>query len=181
MGNLPTSAAASARGVEWTALRESALAGYTCLWQDLDGVHIAPAPPDAPRTSILWAWPSAFLVTAVVPHPYGGTVDEQKPRPIWAWEPPARRFDQPLLRVRLDKDMAYVADLTEGRVTPVEAWGNEAQIDGLWVADDTTATLPPDVLRHRAWVEVREELPEEAQPVMFICPAEQVPAGVGSR
>ena len=27
-----------------------------CLWQDLDGLHLAPAPEDSPHTSILWAW-----------------------------------------------------------------------------------------------------------------------------
>jgi hypothetical protein len=32
------------------------LTGWTCLWQDLDGLHVASAPSDPPPTSILWAW-----------------------------------------------------------------------------------------------------------------------------
>ncbi|WP_066913591.1 hypothetical protein [Millisia brevis] len=32
------------------------LSGATCLWQDLDGLHRADPPADAPATSILWAW-----------------------------------------------------------------------------------------------------------------------------
>jgi hypothetical protein len=32
------------------------LADVTCLWQDLDGLHVEPAPQTAPPTSILWGW-----------------------------------------------------------------------------------------------------------------------------
>lgn len=32
------------------------LATATCLWQDLDGLHVEPAPETPPPTSILWAW-----------------------------------------------------------------------------------------------------------------------------
>ncbi len=40
----------------WTEAITSHLRGWTCLWQDLDGLHIAAPPVAAPPTSILWAW-----------------------------------------------------------------------------------------------------------------------------
>jgi hypothetical protein len=40
----------------WPRLVAEALDGYTCLWQDLDGLHVEAPPPDPPPTSILWAW-----------------------------------------------------------------------------------------------------------------------------
>jgi hypothetical protein len=27
-----------------------------CLWQDLDGLHVEPAPRSAPPTSVVWGW-----------------------------------------------------------------------------------------------------------------------------
>ncbi|MGO9294538.1 MAG: hypothetical protein ACLP52_11815 [Streptosporangiaceae bacterium] len=43
--------------MSWT----EAVAGATCLWQDLDGA----APDASPPTSILWAWrPDSWLVRA---------------------------------------------------------------------------------------------------------------------
>lgn len=41
--------------LDWAAARQ-ALVGASCLWQDLDGLHLAPPPKLAPPTSILWAW-----------------------------------------------------------------------------------------------------------------------------
>src|SRR5579875_1003449 len=40
----------------WTQAAGGPLVGATCLWQDLDGLHVAPPPVDPPPTSILWAW-----------------------------------------------------------------------------------------------------------------------------
>lgn len=40
----------------WQAATVGPLAGATCLWQDLDGLHVGPAPGVAPPTSILWGW-----------------------------------------------------------------------------------------------------------------------------
>ncbi|MGH3252492.1 MAG: hypothetical protein ACRDOI_40630 [Trebonia sp.] len=40
----------------WAQAVSGPLAGHTCLWQDLDGLHVAPPPADAPPTSILWGW-----------------------------------------------------------------------------------------------------------------------------
>ena len=49
----------------WAQAAAGPLAGATCLWQDLDGLHVAPAPDNAPPTSILWAWrPDSWLVRA---------------------------------------------------------------------------------------------------------------------
>jgi hypothetical protein len=42
--------------MDWAAARSGPLAGCTCLWQDLDGLHVAPPPGQPPSTSILWAW-----------------------------------------------------------------------------------------------------------------------------
>lgn len=40
----------------WRHLHDR-LQGYECLWQDLDGVHVAEPPERPPLTSIFWAWP----------------------------------------------------------------------------------------------------------------------------
>jgi hypothetical protein len=40
----------------WRQAVAGPLAGATCLWQDLDGLHVEPAPELPPPTSILWAW-----------------------------------------------------------------------------------------------------------------------------
>jgi hypothetical protein len=49
--------------LEWGETLAGPLAGATCLWQDLDGLHVEQAPPDPPHTSILWAWrPDSWLV-----------------------------------------------------------------------------------------------------------------------
>jgi hypothetical protein len=47
----------------WAAAVAGPLAGATCLWQDLDGLHVEAAPATPPYTSILWAWrPDSWLV-----------------------------------------------------------------------------------------------------------------------
>jgi hypothetical protein len=49
----------------WAQAVAGPLADATCLWQDLDGLHVSPAPDSAPPTSILWAWrPDSWLVRA---------------------------------------------------------------------------------------------------------------------
>jgi hypothetical protein len=49
----------------WTDAVTGPLAGATCLWQDLDGLHVSAAPVTPPPTSILWAWrPDSWLVRA---------------------------------------------------------------------------------------------------------------------
>jgi hypothetical protein len=56
----------------WADAVTGPLAGATCLWQDLDGLHVAAAPAAPPPTSILWAWrPDSWLVRARLD---GGTV-----------------------------------------------------------------------------------------------------------
>ena len=45
----------------WTEALDGPLAGATCLWQDLDGLHIEPAPAVAPLTSIVWGWREDLL------------------------------------------------------------------------------------------------------------------------
>ena len=40
----------------WEQAVAGPLAGTTCLWQDLDGLHVEPAPESPPPTSVLWAW-----------------------------------------------------------------------------------------------------------------------------
>jgi hypothetical protein len=49
--------------MEWREALAGPLAGATCLWQDLDGLHVEHAPEEPPYTSILWAWrPDSWLV-----------------------------------------------------------------------------------------------------------------------
>lgn len=40
----------------WAEAVAGPLAGATCLWQDLDGLHVERAPSAVPPTSILWGW-----------------------------------------------------------------------------------------------------------------------------
>jgi hypothetical protein len=40
----------------WTQALAGPLTGATCLWQDLDGLHVEPAPESSPPTSVLWGW-----------------------------------------------------------------------------------------------------------------------------
>lgn len=42
--------------MSWAEATARPLAGATCLWQDLDGLHVEAAPSAAPPTSILWGW-----------------------------------------------------------------------------------------------------------------------------
>jgi hypothetical protein len=48
----------------WAEAVAGPLAGAACLWQDLDGLHVEPAPPAPPPTSILWGWRGDSLVRA---------------------------------------------------------------------------------------------------------------------
>jgi hypothetical protein len=49
----------------WAAAVSGPLAGCTCLWQDLDGLHVEPPPAEVPPTSILWGWRGgSYLVRA---------------------------------------------------------------------------------------------------------------------
>lgn len=42
--------------IRWAQALDGPLAGVTCLWQDLDGLHVQPAPTAPPSTSLLWGW-----------------------------------------------------------------------------------------------------------------------------
>jgi hypothetical protein len=42
--------------MSWTEAVAGALAGATCLGQNLDGLHVSPAQEASPSTSILWGW-----------------------------------------------------------------------------------------------------------------------------
>lgn len=42
--------------MSWAEAVAGPLEGATCLWQDLDGLHVEAAPSAAPPTSILWGW-----------------------------------------------------------------------------------------------------------------------------
>ena len=46
----------------WQQTVAGPLAEATCLWQDLDGLHVEPAPASPPPTSVLWAWAGSRLV-----------------------------------------------------------------------------------------------------------------------
>jgi hypothetical protein len=70
-------------GRPWAQVVAGPLAEATCLWQDLDGLHVAAAPADAPPTSIVWGW----------------------------------RADGSMVRVRLDGDAAFVAELGSSEIS----------------------------------------------------------------
>jgi hypothetical protein len=70
-------------GKTWAGVVAGPLAGATCLWQDLDGLHVSGPPVGAPPTSIVWGW----------------------------------RADGWLVRVRLDGDAAFVAELGPSRLS----------------------------------------------------------------
>lgn len=40
----------------WAEAVAGPLDGATCLWQDLDGLHVSAAPAQPPPTSILYGW-----------------------------------------------------------------------------------------------------------------------------
>ncbi len=42
--------------MSWAEAVAGPLAGTTCLWQDLDGLHVEAVPENAPPTSIIWGW-----------------------------------------------------------------------------------------------------------------------------
>jgi hypothetical protein len=49
--------------MSWAEATAGPLQNATCLWQDLDGLHVEAAPSAAPPTSILWGWrPDSLLV-----------------------------------------------------------------------------------------------------------------------
>lgn len=63
-GELPANGLTGGR-MTWAEALSGPLAGCTCLWQDLDGLHVEPPPLDVPPTSILWGWRTgSFLVRA---------------------------------------------------------------------------------------------------------------------
>jgi hypothetical protein len=49
----------------WAEAVAGPLADATCLWQDLDGLHVEAAPSTPPPTSILWAWRGDWLLVRV--------------------------------------------------------------------------------------------------------------------
>lgn len=46
----------------WADALAGPLTGVTCLWQDLDGLHVERAPASPPPTSVLWGWCEQYLV-----------------------------------------------------------------------------------------------------------------------
>jgi hypothetical protein len=42
--------------MSWAQAVTGPLAGATCLWQDLDGLHVEPAPAEPPPASLVWGW-----------------------------------------------------------------------------------------------------------------------------
>ncbi|MGH3285784.1 MAG: hypothetical protein ACRDPD_14040 [Streptosporangiaceae bacterium] len=51
--------------MSWAEAVAGPLAGATCLWQDLDGLHVEAVPSAAPQTSILWGWRADSLLVRV--------------------------------------------------------------------------------------------------------------------
>jgi hypothetical protein len=49
----------------WPEAVAGPLADCVCLWQDLDGLHVEPAPAEVPPTSILWGWRGESVLVRV--------------------------------------------------------------------------------------------------------------------
>jgi hypothetical protein len=116
----------------------------TCLWQDLDGVHVAPAPEEPPPTSILWAWSDQRGADGV-------------PEQLW--------------RARIEGDTVFVAQPRvddDGQSDVVRrqlvTWGDLAQVRGMVRANDTSVDI-----RKANFVEVTEPIgPNGEAPVSFL-------------
>jgi hypothetical protein len=52
----PSQTVIHAGRMTWSQAVAGPLAGATCLWQDLDGLHRDVAPVEAPPTSTVWGW-----------------------------------------------------------------------------------------------------------------------------
>lgn len=52
----PGNGSGPAGRMPWADAVAGPLRGATCLWQDLDGLHVEAAPEHVPPTSILWGW-----------------------------------------------------------------------------------------------------------------------------
>lgn len=52
----------SATAGSWSTAFDDADGDVTCLWQDLDGLHIEVPPDSPPCTSILWAWTKSTML-----------------------------------------------------------------------------------------------------------------------
>lgn len=55
-GPQPAEPRVSGGRMSWAEARQQHLTGLTCLWQDLDGLHLEPAPIEPPLASHLWGW-----------------------------------------------------------------------------------------------------------------------------
>lgn len=64
-GEEPANSGHSGGRMTWSAAVSGPLAGCTCLWQDLDGLHVKPAPSEPPPTSILWGWRGESVLVRV--------------------------------------------------------------------------------------------------------------------
>jgi len=64
-GNSSPEGVVSGGRMSWADAVAGPLAGCTCLWQDLDGLHVEPAPADAPPTSVLWGWRGDSLLIRI--------------------------------------------------------------------------------------------------------------------
>jgi len=88
-------------GHDWPSVHtELAEQHARCLWQDLDGLHVADPPASAPLTSMLWAWSATGLWRIRIDGDsvYGARLDTatQTPnptaRPMLPWAPTDQRI-----------------------------------------------------------------------------------------
>ena len=114
----------------------SARREFEWMWQDLDGLHLGPLPPESPPTSILWGWPQ--------PQP------GQQPAVSELW------------RVRLDGTTVYAASPASGHPHRTLPWGNLDQVAQMRCADGALASE----VRQMVWVEVVEDLPPDGSPAL---------------
>ena len=119
----------------WAQAIKGPLAGAMCLWQDLDGLHVAPPPPTAPPTHLLWAWTDQAMVRL--------RLDDEEvfvaslPWPLPADVGPGVHVSRPLPWAKDDKRVAAVRDADDR--APGEVLGTRWLVvrdDGLGRASD---------------------------------------------
>lgn len=123
----------------WEQALTTLLDGKDCLWQDLDGLHIEPAPAHAPPTSILWAWSTG-----------------------------AAPAQTEMVRLRLDPGQdgvtrVYAATATGGPGTALAAYKDDGRTAAYRPASAGAATL-----QALGVVAVTEQVAPGRTPVMFI-------------
>ena len=121
----------------WAEARAEHLVDATCLWQDLDGLHIGPAPYAPPPTSIIWGWTKAGAMLRL--RLDGETVylarcEDGTAHAVLPWAPDdgriqARRTEPRELEMFLELEQVVVDGIATG-VGPITLIRRKGAMDG---------------------------------------------------